>query len=784
MDVMTESHTDPGPLPAVSRLALAARALLAWERLARAFGPVAAVVGGFLALALTGALPELPGWLHAGVLAAVALALALTARAGVRGFVWPGAAEALRRLEQDNELPHRPLQTLADRPAGGDALAAEIWRRHREETARRAAGRVHLHPPRPDWAARDRFGLRFLVGAALLATLAGSWGEGAARLAAAFEVRLGGPVAPAALDLWLTPPAYTGLPPVVWRRDGGAAALTVPAGSVALARVSGGAGTPALAVNGAEAPFAVLDEDHHFEARETVRSGTALTVRQDGRVLGGWTVSVRPEAAPTVDFAAPPTATERGALRLAYRAADDYGVAAVGATLRLETPPAGVAPEPVTLALPVGGADRHRLEGAAIHDLTASPWAGLPVRLRLTAVGAGGLTGLSEEVGLVLPERAFVHPVARRLVAVRKALALRGEAARLEATRALAELSVRPGDFDGDAVVFLALRVAVARLGRDRGPEALVSVRELLWQTALRLEDGSLGLARRDLDAAEQALREALDGKAGDEELRKRIGELEAALGRYLESLQRQQAGAPPPPEALERTDLDAMIQSLRDLAETGARDDARQMLAQLSEVLENLRAAEAPPSPAQARLLELARQLDEIAKGEQALLDQTFHQESERPAAVPPRPDPEDAAAQEALRRRLGEVMLGLGEDGGAIPKPLGAAERAMRAAAAALTAGDGATALAAEGEAVEKLREGRRDLGRALTARLSGPGGRDPLGRRQGGVGDGASVRLPDRPDLQRARQILDELRRRAGESDRPRQELDYIDRLLRRF
>ena len=35
-----------------------------------------------------------------------------------------------------------------------------------------------------------------------------------------------------------------------------------------------------------------------------------------------------------------------------------------------------------------------------------------------------------------------------------------------------------------------------------------------------------------------------------------------------------------------------------------------------------------------------------------------------------------------------------------------------------------------------------------------------------------------------LQKAREILDELRRRAGERFRPEIELDYIERLLKRF
>jgi hypothetical protein len=61
-----------------------------------------------------------------------------------------------------------------------------------------------------------------------------------------------------------------------------------------------------------------------------------------------------------------------------------------------------------------------------------------------------------------------------------------------------------------------------------------------------------------------------------------------------------------------------------------------------------------------------------------------------------------------------------------------------------------------------------------------------RDPFGRPLEGFGSAntSEVEIPDEPDLQRARQILDELRRRAGERGRSPQELDYIDRLLRRF
>jgi hypothetical protein len=63
---------------------------------------------------------------------------------------------------------------------------------------------------------------------------------------------------------------------------------------------------------------------------------------------------------------------------------------------------------------------------------------------------------------------------------------------------------------------------------------------------------------------------------------------------------------------------------------------------------------------------------------------------------------------------------------------------------------------------------------------------GDRDPFGRPMSSNGpyDQGDVQLPDASILQKSREILDELRRRAGERARPTIELDYIERLLRRF
>ena len=57
------------------------------------------------------------------------------------------------------------------------------------------------------------------------------------------------------------------------------------------------------------------------------------------------------------------------------------------------------------------------------------------------------------------------------------------------------------------------------------------------------------------------------------------------------------------------------------------------------------------------------------------------------------------------------------------------------------------------------------------------------DPFGRPIGGANDGNDVAVPDAAERQRAKDILDELRRRYGDAIEE-DERDYLERLLDRF
>jgi hypothetical protein len=178
--------------------------------------------------------------------------------------------------------------------------------------------------------------------------------------------------------------------------------------------------------------------------------------------------------------------------------------------------------------------------------------------------------------------REFRHPVARAIIEQRRRLADRPEA-REEVATALNALNNRPDLYQDDIGVFLALRSSTLRLLFEKEDTTHTDVRALLWDTALHLEDGGLSLAERELRDLQEALREALEEGASDEELERLMAELERAIEEYLNALARQaqemaqngQPMQPVDPNAMqvERQDLQQMFEAMRDMVRTGARD-------------------------------------------------------------------------------------------------------------------------------------------------------------------------------------------------------------------
>ncbi|MFM2045285.1 MAG: hypothetical protein RLY86_3861 [Pseudomonadota bacterium] len=870
-----------------------ARAALAWERLWPALWPAAGLAGLFVAAAWIGLVALLNPWAHLALLLAVLASVVWLLRRGLRGFAWPSVAEARRRIERDSRFEHRPLTILTDKPAGDgrDPVAAALWQAA-QDRARRQVDRLTVTAPHPNMAGRDPWALRAAVGLLLVVGVGVSWGDLPGRLGQALrpDIALGGIVAPTLVEVWVTPPDYTGLPPIFLTReqaplplagsadrpaapvdtDGEPDADTppfipVPAGSTVLARVTGGYGTPELVANDTTLPFEAV-AGGGWQASLDIAGGARIAITQAGREVRAWPIVVVPDQAPGIAFRQKPEETNRQALRLDYTAADDYGLTGVTATIRVGVElPEAVDSTPLTLPLPLPGRSPREANAGGFHDLTPHPWAGLPVLIRLEAVDAIGQTGQSGEEAFVLPERRFSHPVAQALIEQRKTLTMGGDRAREPVARTLSDLSVQPGSYGEKLSVFLALRASVNRLMTDGERGAITTVQQTLWDTALAIEDGGLSLAERDLRDAQQRLMEALDNNAPDAEIEQLMAELEQAMQQFLDALEEQarqamQDGRMPPEmdlptpddmRTMTREDLERMLEQMRQMAETGSRDSAREMLSQLQEMMESLRTGQ-PPSPQQAeqaeQMMEMMQQLQELTQEQQALMDQTF-QEAQRaePGEAPPegqgmegapmpglQPGPQGPARQggrprqgtqqgqqqggegqdqggsmpgalgdmaerqEVLRRQLGEIMRQLGESQGDIPRQLGRAERAMNEAGQALQQGRAGEAVPSQSDALDQLQQGLQSMAEQMAQQMMNQGmqagarqpgrmpGRDPLGRPMNNNGpfNSENVEIPEEGEIQRAREILEELRRRAGQPDRPKLERDYIDRLLDRF
>jgi hypothetical protein len=332
----------------------------------------------------------------------------------------------------------------------------------------------------------------------------------------------------------------------------------------------------------------------------------------------------------------------------------------------------------------------------------------------------------------------------------------------------------------------------------------------------------------------------------------------------------------PPNARMMSQKDLQDLLKAIEDLARTGNRDQARQMLAALMQMMENMRMVagnqrggqqgqqgqngqQQQGTPQQNAMNDALQGLGDIMGGQRQLMDKTFRAQrgqqgqqgqgqqgqqgqgqmgqgqqggqpgqgggrfgqfpfgqfgqpgqgfgqqfgrqgqpgpGQQPGQGQPVPgaDPNALAQdQQGLRDKLDKVIQGLSKNGVQTPDGLDQAGREMGQARDNLTGNQLSPAEQAQQRALDQLRSSAQQLAKNLMAANGQQNGQDqqgertdPLGRPldQAGSMAGGALKLPDQSALARAREILEELQRRAGEANRPPDELEYIERLLKQF
>lgn len=787
--------------------------------------------------------------------------------------------EAIARLQQESGLAHRPItaytDTLSHAPATGEASA--LWQAHKA----RAAGlmsRLRPGSPHPRVDRYDPLALRAALLLLLAVVVAWQWAGLRKQVLAAFDVPAIENISNLRIDAWVTPPAYTRRAPFVLAnvaetpgqpRTG----IEVPRDSELTLKLNhpGAKDFSLLWRAQDQEPLGVERAEQSGEtfASFTTKLSASGTVvlQRNGRDVESWPIAILPDEPPTIAFTNPIEISQRSALLFKYEFADDYGVVSAEAqidrvetaiqlgesaggagdatslTPKVQVPVLRLGKPPVfPLSLPRAGIKAG--DGKTYKDLTAHPWAGLPVIVTLVAKDEAGQTGMSAARGFILPERKFTKPLARALIDQRRSLVdnpavTKNAALNLDALGRWAESEQVPPS------IYLGIRSSYHRLRNDRSLETVEGVVEQLWNLAVRIEDGDLPAAERDLRAAQQRLMEALQNGASEEELKQAMQDLRDALNRFLEAMAKQQQNGgeqaarqpqQPADKAVTSSELQQLLNKIEDLAKLGSQEMAQQLLSELQDILENLQSGQGSEMAQQnGEGMQQLDQLSELMREQQKLLDETYRaqqqqgdqngdpfgqqqgrpqqaqrgqqqgqqgrgQQGQRGEGRQGQGQGQQATAeqlrqrQQELQQRLQQLLdeMGAGAGGNAIQERLRDAERAMGQAGEALGNERLNEATGQEGRALNALREGTKAMAeQMMNAPGNRPGGRgqasrDPLGRQnnRGQNDPGDSVKVPEEIDIQRAREILDELRRRAGETTRPALELDYIERLIKRF
>jgi uncharacterized protein (TIGR02302 family) len=852
---------DPARAPdAVSRLRLTqalqrAKYAIAWERSWPHLARLSTVAGLFLVVSWAGLWMALPFVARAIGLGLFVLA-ALGALFPLVRFRWPSREEGLSRLDRGSGVRHRPATALTDTLVTQDPVALALWQAQRERTLA-SIKRIRAGLPSPRLAIHDPWALRALVAVMMVAAYVAAGDERMLRIAAAFDWN--GVLASANIrvDAWVTPPLYTGKPPIILsaaNKEAGApatAALPVPAGSTLIVRSSGGTldviagGGITEAVSTEQAPKGT--NERHF----TIAADGSVHVRAPSG-QPQWKFSAIPDRPPTIALAKDPERQARGSLQMSYKLEDDYGVteahayfaarpgeAPQGAAGKAssEKAPSEARPlfDPPQFSLVLPNARTRNGVGQTVKDLSEDPYAGADVTLTLTAKDEAGNEGRSEPFNMRLPERLFTKPLPRALIEQRRLLALDAHQ-KAQVNAALDALMIAPELFMPEAGQYLGLHSVVRQLEAARTDDALREVVANLWALAVTIEDGNITDVDKALRAAQEALKQALERGASDEEIKKLTENLRAALDNFMRQLAEQLRNNPqalarpldPNTRVMRQQDLNNMIERMERLSRSGDKDAAKQLLEQLQQMLENLQLAQ-PGQSGDGDMEQALNELGDMIRKQQQLRDKTFKQgqDSRRDRMRGKQGDQsmDDLQQdQQGLHDRLkklqqelakrgmgpgqrgekgqqgqqgqdGDPQAGEGEDG------LAEADNAMGDASGKLGEGNADGAVDSQGKALDALRKGAQSLAEAMQGdgdgQSDGPGNRagrqqsggnqsDPLGRPLHGreFGDDLTVKIPGEIDVQRVRRILEELRRRLADPARPQIELDYIERLLKDY
>jgi len=834
----------------------------------------------YLGLGLLDAFSYMPWWLHALTLLVFVAAMLFFIRRAFLRLKWPDLRDIMRKLEISSHVAHRPLNNLTDRLFSGTRNEDQktLWKKHLLHAQQQLA-QIRLLQPERSLKQQDPWRLGFV---AVLIFAAGFYFAGDDRnlrmtQALTPPTEMAKAVTPSwtpplmEMTAWVTPPAYAGgdaqyLHSGPLKSIGGK--ITLPQDSTLTMHISKVRHFPPhIYVNGTRRDLIFNDEGHYSIDIDFAEPGSVeVVMKRFFLTRAHWTVTSVPDELPDIKLATKVTETESQEIEWSYTADDDYGIAKLDMyinpdmSLQAKLDKAPLTPEEkqqyqIPISVPQDPPLRHLAETRTT-DMTASVFAGHPVILSILGEDSQKQIGQSNAFKTILPMRQFKHPIAKALVEIRQTLAWSDNAAeRLNAWTRLRGITTAPENYRHDITAFLSLTVAHMTLERlvaspySRNDETetewlkrLKNVRELLWKTALHLEDGNLAVAARDLRNALEQLSEKMNkGDLTEEEFKKLAAEMQETMSRYMQALseelqdklqdnqsgnqEHQQMSQELMDRLAEKMDVGSMFRQWQEMSEGGSKENMQKMIDQMRKFMEQMDPEKLKNArPFDKKEFENIADLQKLIEQQQKLIEKTQEEKDrqDQPQNKQSQKDtqdkqgkqnqqdkqdsagkksggktPELAKEQGQIREDLGGVSQKMDEKLGAIPEPMAEADQAMKHAREGLEQKDLEGGLQSEQEALDALQKGMDQELERLADLLEnvmmigggqpqGPqeGERDPLGRQDGDDIDTSDLELPDEKERTKIQEIIRELRQRSNDYQRPDFEKEYYDRLLQRF
>lgn len=769
----------------------------------------------------------------------------------------PTDHEIDRAIETSSKALHRPLALCKEETVLSDGTSP-LWQRAREK-ALQIVSTMRSGKASPFITRSDPYGLRFLALMVLVSGFITAGPLSGHRLAEGF-VPIGGvfmPQSDETIKLWVTPPDYTGLGEIsVEGRGISEHVIDVPENSRVKVRVKSGFLSrlvpPVLQTDNTAFDLSKISEDGQvWEVDLDMPDTGRLRVKQLGLTLFEIPLKIIKDQKPEIHKDGEPELLSKGGFYLPLKVRDDYGLAKLEvrvSELKENLSPHFGASVTKTRPLAIGKSDAPQ-KIRPLLDFSDHPWAGLDVILSVIVQDTAQQSAEPLIYEMTLPQRQFTNPLAQAINESRKLLIWEPVQQLEEVWANLENILTRPDLFNYDLMVTLGLRSASSRLRYNQdNVEQVGTTLPLLWETALRLDDGgNLQMAAQKVSRAQQKLAELMqDENATEEEIARAMMQLEEALQEYFHEMAKMMAQMDSLTPETMPDDMSAVQFSQSELAQEmaaymeelarkirqGDTEGAREMMAQLQDMMDRMGSAMTSQMPeAMQDMMEAADKMRTLIAQQKALRTQIKDRTGEERVPpqlaptlpfdgepfpewntgnqAPPMPgqDPPPASSehmidlkaersqQDGLRDDLQEIMSLIGASN-PIPENLSKAEQLMRDAAQKLSESEGWEAIRIQNEVISLLEQTQQSMQQQLQQMMAGmtllqfgmP--RDPMGRpirpdgNENGFLPSSVIEIPDESTRKRAYEIREKLRERLNDRERPQEERNYFERLLRRF